>query len=781
MFPCPPAPRFTRSLALFLALASSLAAAPRITRLTPPSELFSFGDPNPPIIARFLPGQRFDLQATVRPDTGQTITAIQFSIDGATLPGPVFLTPATVDSATAGTLIGTRRAFSKMTGGIHTLTVTATQSNGLVATAKGNFEIVALTAPTGAVAKAKNIIILIGDGLGTAARTAARIVGSGVSQGKVLTPLAMDRFPVTGMVQTHSLNSIVTDSAPGAAVYSTGNKNNNNHEGVFPDDTVDAFDNPRIENLGEFFARTQGKSLGLVTTADLEDATPAAFGAHTSDRTAGTGIVDQFFDEAVPKANLTVLLGGGRRWFQAAAVTGNGRTAASDYALPAELATTWGVKPGALDPERDLLGEFRAAGFTYVANATQLKALPASTTKLIGLFHPSNMNTALDKVAGRRGRSSPVTGNGYPDQPMLDELAVAALAVLSKNPNGFVLMLEAGSIDKQAHAMDTERWLLEILEFDRAIERIRAFVAANPDTIAVITADHETGGMSIVGASNLTNTALTALATTATTAAELRDGIVGTYGAARFPNYNILADGYPDTTDIDRKLIVTYGANADRYEDWLTKPAPAANATRGFLIPGQVPGTQAVHTANDVPLSALGLGQALFTGNQDNTEVFFKLAQLAITGQPIAAPAVAASPASHNGNLINLSTRGYVGLGAANLVSGFIIGGTAPATVLVRAVGPTLAAFGLTGVLERPILQILNSAGAVVYSTANPALAANLTDTTFAATQVGAFALPAGAADAVLLVTLPAGAYTAQIHGAGDTTGLALLEIYQLP
>lgn len=294
---------------------TSLQAAPKVTRLTPPSELFSFGDANPPIIARFLASQRFDLQATVRPNAGLAITKIEFAVDNALISGTVSLTPATVESATAGTTVGTRRAFSKTTPGIHTLTVTATQSDGAVATAVGNFEIVAFATPSGSVTKAKNIIILIGDGMGAAARTAARIVGSGVSQGKVLTPLAMDRFPVTGMIQTHSLNSIVTDSAPGAAVYSTGNKNNNNHEGVFPDDTVDNFDNPRVENLGEFFARTQDKPLGIVTTTDLEDATPAAFGVHTSDRTAGTGIVDQYLDETAPKANLTVLLGGGRRWF----------------------------------------------------------------------------------------------------------------------------------------------------------------------------------------------------------------------------------------------------------------------------------------------------------------------------------------------------------------------------------------------------------------------------------------------------------------------------------
>lgn len=444
------------------------------------------------------------------------------------------------------------------------------------------------------------------------------------------------------------------------------------------------------------------------------------------------------------------------------------------------------MKAGAIDPERDLLGDFRTAGFAYVANATQLKAIPATTTKLIGLFHPSNLNAALDKIAGRRGRSSPVTSNGYPDQPMLDEMTAAALSVLSKNPNGFVLMVEAGSIDKQAHAMDTERWLLEILEFDRAIERVRAFVSANPDTIALVTADHETGGMSIAGASTLTNSALKTLAAAATTAEELRDGVVGISTNARFPNYKILADGYPDTTDIDRKLIITYGANADRYEDWITKPSPTANATRGFFIPGQVPGTQAVHTASDIPLSALGVGALLFTGNHDNTDVFFTVSQLALVGHAnstTSASLAAAAPAaaSRNGNLINLSTRSFVGTGAANLVSGFVIGGPNAATVLVRAVGPALANFGIGGVLERPVLQIMNSAGGVVYSTETAGVAANSADVAFAATRVGAFTLPPGSNDACLLVTLPAGGYTAQVRGAAGTTGIALLEIYQLP
>ena len=84
----------------------------------------------------------------------------------------------------------------------------------------------------------------------------------------------MDLLPFTGTVTTHSLNSIVTDSSPGASCYATGNKANNNQHGVFPDDTTDNGDNPRVESIGEYLHRTQGRSLGLVTTTDVFDSTP---------------------------------------------------------------------------------------------------------------------------------------------------------------------------------------------------------------------------------------------------------------------------------------------------------------------------------------------------------------------------------------------------------------------------------------------------------------------------------------------------------------------------
>ena len=190
-------------------LASSALAAPTISRLTPPSALFSYGDPKPPIIARFLPGQRFDLQATIQPDPGAIIVGVRFIVNGVSVPGPITLVLANTAGLPANTVVASQRAYSHATPGIHTLQVTTTDNRGVSSVATGNFEVVALGNAAGN--KIKNIIFMIGDGMGIAHRTAARIVANGVSQGKALSPLAMDTFPITGILQTSSLNSIVTD------------------------------------------------------------------------------------------------------------------------------------------------------------------------------------------------------------------------------------------------------------------------------------------------------------------------------------------------------------------------------------------------------------------------------------------------------------------------------------------------------------------------------------------------------------------------------------------
>jgi alkaline phosphatase len=678
-------------LALCGAASASAPVGPSVYRLTPPSHQFpvpGFLGGTGGSVARFLPGQRFDLQATVKAN-GATLTSFVFKVDGAVVPGTVSTTAPTASGFAAGDKIATLRAYSNTVPGPHTLTIEATDSTGAVTKADTSFEVVAVTQSG---RKVKNIVLMIGDGMGIAHRTAARLVQHGVHMGKANSLLNMDTFPFTGIVMTPSLNSIVTDSAPGAACYSTGNKCYNGQEGVFPDDTTDTFDNPRVENVGEYLHRTKGASLGLVTTADVFDATPAAIAVHTSNRGNGTGICDQYLQEA-PNTGLQVLLGGGRKWFLPAKTNGvtqatSARKTSSDYALPAELATGWGVANNVINANRDLIGDFVSAGWTYVADNTSLSSVvPAPGKKLLGLFSYSNMNVAKDKIDGRRGVNGPngqPVVNDYllPDQPLLEEMTSKALEVLATNPNGFFLMVEGASIDKQAHLMDTERWITDTIEFDNAVGVAKQFAQRHEDTLVIVTADHECGGINIIGASQYTAanlaakvnnpSAATALQITNgvtgvavnttgyafTPNADLRDKVVGTYDAAGFPVYSYGGDGYPTTLDVDGKIVIGYAGNADRFETYSTYPTPtqdsqqplinlsplngypltpaARNITNGVFITGQVPGAsggyQAVHTASDIPVSAFGRGASKFTGVMENTDVFFKAMQAALGG-----------------------------------------------------------------------------------------------------------------------------------------------------
>jgi hypothetical protein len=129
--------------------------------------------------------------------------------------------------------------------------------------------------------------------------------------------------------------------------------------------------------------------------------------------------------------------------------------------------------------------------------------------------------------------------------------------------------------------------------------------------------------------------------------------------------------------------------------------------------------------------------------------------------------------------LANLSARSAVGTGAGILIAGFVVNDNAR-TILVRGVGPGLAPFGVTGMLADPELRIFRETQLVAENNdwgASP----NSASLSATAQAVGAFALPSGSRDAVLLVTLPPGAYTAQVSGANGATGVALVEVYEVP
>ena len=156
--------------------------------------------------------------------------------------------------------------------------------------------------------------------------------------------------------------------------------------------------------------------------------------------------------------------------------------------------------------------------------------------------------------------------------------------MLRRNRDGFVLMVEGAHIDKQSHAMDAERAVDEVIEFDKAVGVARNF-AENVDrrTVVIVLADHECSGFSIIGALNGTVANAQALppdgAILDPATAPARQKAVGTYDVAAFPHYNILADGYPETLDIDGKILFGYGASGDRFETWLTRPRPMRSRT----------------------------------------------------------------------------------------------------------------------------------------------------------------------------------------------------------
>lgn len=563
--------------ALLIAIAPGAASAATTIRIMPPDR------------AAFAVGQRFDLRveaasdaagddqgAAAAPPRGLTVT-----INGADVTARNILDAGVDDVRGAG---GTGATGAALAATAKAGPAPKSTTNFLVRdysfTKPGTFVIAAKTADgasaqvtvtatawdarpsarAGALGRARNIIFLLGDGMGLAHRTAARVVSRGVADGKAKAPLAMDTLEVTGQVMTFALNSVITDSAPGMSSYSTGQKGNNNQEGVFPDNTADTFDNPRVEYIGEMLKRVRGKgfNVGIVTTADVTDATPGANAVHTSDRNAAVRIADRFFEER-QRNGVTVLLGGGRRNFLPKSATDSNRR-----------------------DDRDLIGEFTQDGYQYLSTGSEvrtlLKASGAPPARLLGLFQTQHLNVAFDRVgAGKYSDElAQLKDPAARDQPGLDDMARLALRSLSAHsPAGFYLLLEGASIDKRAHASDAERMIWDTIEFDNAVRVALEFAdrtnsdrdPAN-DTLVIVTADHETGGLGIIGVGNERLAPATFGSAVRDYAAVFRFAPTQTLNF--YPNYEVDAQGFPVHPDPSRKLLLGWAAAPDRYENWIS-------------------------------------------------------------------------------------------------------------------------------------------------------------------------------------------------------------------
>lgn len=276
-----------------------------------------------------------------------------------------------------------------------------------------------------------SIILMIADGGGLDYWSAAKLTSS--------VPLAIEEFPVVGLVDTRSANARATDSGAGATAYAAGVRTLNYVIGVGPDSTP-------VQTVLEL-AESKGWSTGMVATSAITHATPAAFGAHVPDRNMYYEIARQLADQRIE-----VLLGGGRQYFQAAT----------------------------RDDGVDLMPRL-TRGATYVEDPDTFLTLDPDTVRaLVGLF-------ADNQPPRAPGRA-----------PLLGEMTRTALAVLEKDRDGFFLMVEGSQIDWRGHENAPLRDVVaEVQDFDLAIREALLFQERRPNTLIVVTADHSTGGLAL--------------------------------------------------------------------------------------------------------------------------------------------------------------------------------------------------------------------------------------------------------------------------------------------
>ncbi len=310
--------------------------------------------------------------------------------------------------------------------------------------------------------RANNVILLIGDGMGKAHRDAGRLLAVGP-----FGALVMDTFPYAGMVCTSCADpeASVTDSAAAATALATGVKTYNGAIGV----GLDGRPLPTVLEL----AKAVGKAVGLVTTCQVTDATPAAFAAHVEHRSDQSEIARQFIEET----GVDIILGGGEDFWYPAGTPG---------AFPDEV--TAEIDERSRGTRGDLVARARALGYAYATTAAELGA--ARGPRLLGLF--ANQELFRQKPEG--------AGDCYEPTVSLEQMTRKAIETLRRNPNGFFLMVEEAAIDRMAHQNNIPLALKGVRELDKAAAVAQAFAAREPDTLVIVTADHETGGLVFAGA-----------------------------------------------------------------------------------------------------------------------------------------------------------------------------------------------------------------------------------------------------------------------------------------
>jgi alkaline phosphatase len=403
--------------------------------------------------------------------------------------------------------------------------------------------------------RAKNVIIFIGDGMGTSHRDLIRYATVG-AEGQ----LAMDSMPVAGRSETSPLDpeAFVTDSAAGGTAIATGVKTFNGAAGV------DVDENP-VQSVLER-AGHSGKATGLVTDSQVTDATPASFGAHVPDRDEQSEIARQYIEESKPE----VILGGGE-----------------DYWYPEGESGAYPDEPK-VDPEEksigtegDLTRKAQEEGYEYVTDAAGLQT--ASGPRLLGLF--ANEEMFQQAPEGDDAVYDPVVS--------LPEMTQKAIDTLSRDPDGFFLMVEEEGIDEMAHQSNAELVIKAGQQLDEAIKVGQSFAQSDPDTLVIVAADHETGSLAI-----------------------------------------------EDTNEIQSDPAYPNESGAGRTKE--DGPFRVADSDKEFLVDW----TTTNHTAEDVPVTAMGPGSENLAGVYENTHIHDAMVEALFGTSAASASSTASASAS---------------------------------------------------------------------------------------------------------------------------------------
>ncbi len=281
----------------------------------------------------------------------------------------------------------------------------------------------------------KNVILLIGDGMGLVHAQATRFAVVG-PDGR----LHFERLPVTGLMDVHAVDKLITDSAASGTAMACGVKTLKGRISMTPDEQV-------VPTILEA-ARDKGLATGVISTSSVTHATPASFMAHVLKRSRQLDIAVQ-----IATSGTDVILGGGWKYF-----------------TPSD-------NDGDRQDGRNLLDEMRRDGYQVLRTKEDFLKADAGR-KMIGLFQNGYLTTVTT-------------------EPTLAEMTAGALDVLDDDPDGFFLMVEGSQIDWAGHDNDFDYMVRQTVLFDDAVRVASEFAQSHPGTLVIVTADHETGGIQV--------------------------------------------------------------------------------------------------------------------------------------------------------------------------------------------------------------------------------------------------------------------------------------------